>query len=398
MNKKIACCISGYPSNKILEHLNFLAEYKNNMDFFIFFWDVINDELKRRINSLIQPKDIFYSHPIKFPFDAIHKEPDKNGSKNDAISMFYGISQVQQLRKSYSDKNKIHYDIIIRYRYDIHMISDFHTIIHNIQNNHNTIIFPFEHHHIGLCDQLWFGDTIAMDKFINIFSWIKDNIASLLFINENVLYQFIQYSNIAYKCIDIQYILRRDGYINYNDTHMINEYHKQRSLPWILTCPEKMHGKYQKYILDKNRSANTIFFLTNGNYKQTPKCFFNIDREKFFYVNKKNSTLIPMGSVNSFKINIQVYDSTKVIFALDGLLDKTAFLSCKNGQLTFSDNVSDISTHFFINKIDNYFIIIHCVHHEKIKDTLNTYYLSMNNFLGLYFSDTLQRNSKWLLY
>jgi len=400
MNKKIACCISGYPSTKILDHLNNMTKYKNDVDFFIFFWDVINDELKRRINSIIQPKDIVYIHPIQFQFDAIFKEPDKSGSKNDALSMFYGISYVQQLRKSYSDKNKINYDIIIRYRYDIHFITDFNKILNDVKNNlcNNTIIFPYEHHHIGLCDQLWFGDNISMNKFINLFQWIKDNIRDLLFINENVLYQFVSRNDISYKCIDMQYILRRDGFINYNDMYMIGEYNRQKILPWILSCPEKMNGKYQKYICDKNKSANTIFFLTNCNYKNISKCFFNIDKEKFICINNKNSTLIPIGSVNSTKFNIQIYDSTTIVLALNGFSDKTVYFSCKDKQPSFTEDVSNMQTHFFINKIDNYFIIIHYIQNEKNNDTLNTSYLSMNNFLGLYFSDIPQKNSRWLLY
>ena len=71
MTNKFACCISGYPNNRILEHLSYLSKYKNICDFFIFFWDVIDDTLKTKILSNIQPKCIKYEKPIIFPFDAI---------------------------------------------------------------------------------------------------------------------------------------------------------------------------------------------------------------------------------------------------------------------------------------------------------------------------------------
>jgi hypothetical protein len=83
MSIRIACCISGNPCPRIVEHLTHLAKYKQQMDFFIFFWDVIDSVSKRQINMILQPKEIIYRVPINFPFDAKYKEPDKTSSKNN---------------------------------------------------------------------------------------------------------------------------------------------------------------------------------------------------------------------------------------------------------------------------------------------------------------------------
>lgn len=85
MSTKIACCISGYPSLRILDYLEYFTKYRGMMDFFIFFWDVISEQHKQKINQLLQPKEILYQKLINFKFDAKFKEPDKPDSKNNAI-------------------------------------------------------------------------------------------------------------------------------------------------------------------------------------------------------------------------------------------------------------------------------------------------------------------------
>jgi len=397
MTFKIACCISGYPTPRILDHLNYLVKYKNVMDFFIFFWDVIGVDLKNRINNLIQPKEIVYCNPIRFPFDATFKEPDKNDNKNDALSMFYGISQVQSIRNSYSIKNKINYDLIIRFRFDLHFISDFEKVLQDVKNNltNNVIIFPFEHNHIGICDQLWFGTCNEMNKFMNLFQWIKDNIKTLLFINENVLYQFIINNNIQFKCLDIQYILRRSGLMDYTQHEMISEYNKQRQLPWVTCCPERIEGKYQKYMLNKNKSANAIYFLTNCRYQRVMKNMFNIAHDKFMYVNKRNAKYNFIGSVNSTTFILQLFDVSTIVIAINES-DKQLFMAYKDKQLTFIDDPNNPTAHFHLSKTDNDFIITHYARNCKNTNTYDTLYLSMNATLSINLSESLLRDSHWL--
>ena len=286
---KIACCISGFPCSQIVDHLTYLSKYKQQMDFFIFFWDVIDVVQKRRINAILQPKEIVYHVPIRFPFDAKFKEPDKHDNKNNSLSMFYGISQVQQLRKSYERRTGKIYDVVFRFRYDIHLISDFNYIVQNIQKMLDTtsIICPWDRHHIGICDQLWVGKSIVMDKFIDLFGWIQQNIDTLFFVNENVLYKFIVANNIKIKCTDIRYILRRNNMIGISDSAIVSEYNQQLLLPWVKTCPEKLEGRYQTYISNKNDSANTIYFSTNHTYHDIKCKLLNTKINKYIYIADK---------------------------------------------------------------------------------------------------------------
>jgi hypothetical protein len=168
---KIACCISGLPNKHTIEHLNRLIKYRDNIDFFIFFWDVIGNDEKQNIMSMLHPKMVLYQKPIIFPYDAKYKEPDKSANKSNELSMFYGISQVQTLRQKYEQQNKMMYDIVIRFRYDIYLFDDFLISLNKINSllTTNNIVFPWEHHHIGICDQVWFGRSLVMDKFCALF-------------------------------------------------------------------------------------------------------------------------------------------------------------------------------------------------------------------------------------
>jgi hypothetical protein len=364
MSQKIACCISGYPSSRIIEHMTILKSYYS-FDYFIFFWDVISNDLKSKVNCLLQPKDILYTKPIDFPFDAKYKEPDKQSSKNDSLSMFYGITEVQKLRKNYEEKTKSSYDIIIRMRYDNHLLDNFNVVLQKLHNTltNDNVIFPFEHHHIGICDQLWFGKKNAMDKFISLFDWIKSNINTIFYVNENVLFQFVMAMGLSYNCIDIKYILRREYLINSPATILYREYEKQSKLPWIASCPTKMERLYQNYIYNKNNSANTIFFLSKCIYQDIPCKLFNPKFNKFLSVNIKNLSSYITGTCipTIFKLHVCSSFMISIIVPLDVLqpLSKSDMvLSMQGGRLICTNNFDSPLSQFFIVKKENKFYFV----------------------------------------
>jgi hypothetical protein len=357
MNNKIACCISGRPSNQILEHLRFLIKFKNKMDFFIFFWDTIDAQTKNKINTLLQPKSIVYFKPMFFSFDAIHKEPDKKDNKINALSMFFGIATVQQLRQSFEQRTNKKYDLVIRFRYDIHFFSEFDDIIKQVLKiiDNDSLIFPFEYHHIGICDQLWFGRSRIMDKFSGLFDWIKNNNNKLFFVNENVLYKFIESQKINIKCSDIKYVLRRDNFIGSPHHFLWSEYLSQRSLPWILSCIEKKEKYYQAYISSKNESANNIFFFTKEMYIDVPCKLLNCVRNKYLHVSEENYYCGLSGKNIFSHFIIKHYNSFLINIIVNNPVVTHGTLMCltvHNNKLICTSNIHDCNSQFMLLKQD----------------------------------------------
>lgn len=353
MPNKIACCISGLPSQRIIDHLQYISRYASIFDFFIFFIDSVDNATKIRINDMMQPKDIQFVNLQPFTFDAQFKEPDKRGPKHNAFSMFHGIAQVQKMRQKYEIKNNFTYDIVIRLRYDIHFLEDMNEIIKRVDNNltTNNIVFPFHAHHIGICDQLWFGRSTTMNKFINLFDWIHNNLDKLYFVNENVLYRFLISSGIQIGCVDIKYILRRENYIGCNEKVMYDEYLRNLKAPWIITCPEKRDGKYQEYILNRNTSANTIYFLTRCLYVDIPCKIMNQYHNKFLSATPQNINLgITGGGIpTQFRIHVCNCHMVNIIISSHTLMTRTdLYLSIQNDKVVCTNNSTDPTAQFML--------------------------------------------------
>lgn len=391
MSFRIACCISGYPTPSVITHISRLAKLSSSLDFFIFFWDTINPEIKKQVNDILKPKDIKYQEPIHFKYDAVFKEPDKQEHKNNAFSMFYGISQVQKMRKQYEQRMNKNYDLVIRFRYDLYFIDNFSDIIVNVKRylDDKTVVFPNDHHHIGICDQLWFGKSNIMDQFILLSDWIRDNINNLFFVNESVLYNFVISRKINIKCIPIRYILLREHLIYVPSNFLYDEYVRQQTEPWISPCPEKKDGLYQIYMANRNLSASNIYFFTKQCYCEIPCKILNISRNRYLYVmndllnqvpnritsnrimpnpsiNKMNSNKLSSNvvSLNNFYTvcKIRIFNAYLINIFIDVQTkekDKQYCLAVHDNQLICSTNPNNISAQFFLLKKDNVYQIMY---------------------------------------
>lgn len=374
MSCRIACCISGYPSASIITHINRLVKYSPQMDFFVFFWDTINPEMKTQIYDILKPKEIKYQEPFQFKYDAKYKEPDKQEHKNNALSMFYGISQVQMLRKHHEQKINKQYDVVIRFRYDLYFIDNLNDAIVNVRRylDDKTIVFPSDHHHIGICDQLWFGKSIAMDQFLFLSDWIRDNINNLFFVNESVLYNFLIARKINIRCATIRYILMRDHLLYVPQNFLYDEFMRQQTEPWVTACPEKKETLYQIYINNRNVSATNIYFLSNQSYREIPCKILNASRNRYLYVmnnsfngiqNKLTSNVLSNSlssnivSLSNFYtvFKIRLYNAYLINIFIDiETKDKAQqyCLSVHDNKLICSSNPNNISSQFFLLKKD----------------------------------------------
>lgn len=348
MSIKIACCISGYPSSKIIDHLLDLSKYSKVVDFFVFFWDVIPQSVKNRINMILQPKDVTYQTPVTFNYDAVFKEHDKQGSKQNALSMFYGISKVQEMRNRYEQKMKLKYDVVYRFRYDLYMFTDLFQLSNNLreQLTDDNVIFPFTNHHIGICDQLWCGKPKSMNKFIGLSDWIRDNIKSLFFVNESVLYKFIESQRIQVTCYDIKFVIKRDCNIKNSHDMMLKEYQNQLQYPWVEKCPEIEPRKYRSYISFKNNSANSTYFITNGTYHSVECKLFNIHFRKYLSISQNNELVC-----NDSPTIFTVYTKSSFIVGLSvRIQQRTYFVCIRNGKIGLSDENTPLGDFFIIKQ------------------------------------------------
>lgn len=362
---RIACCISGLPSPKIIEHAKLLSKYAKQWDFFIFFWNTIDDTAKHGIINLLHPKNIIFSALPNFDFDAKYKEPDKKEHKSKSFSMFYGITEVQKMRMMYEEGRKRKYDIVIRMRYDLYFIENFDVILDNINADiqKNNIIFPWERHHIGICDQFWIGRSDVMDKFAYLFDWIKQRLNMLYFVNENVIYQFIVANGINIKCHHIKYAIMRDEMIGYSHDRLIHEHDSQCTDMWAVECEEKRQLYYNAYISNKNTSANTIYFMTKQLYCTLNVKIQNISTKKFMSINYAMTEGIVNGTYAPTIFTQHVYSPFLVIYSFIVHINinmHKGHLFVDNNDLKYKVNIPTNTRfcQFYIFQKTGYFLIM----------------------------------------
>lgn len=380
---RIACCISGLPSPRIIEHLNNLVKYRTQFDFFIFFWDTINADIKQKINNLLNPKAILYQKPVQFPFDARYKEPDKPDHKNNSFSMFYGIAQVQQLRQAYELKTGIKYDIVIRFRYDLYFFDDLMFTIkqaHKLLIN-NCIVCPFDNYHIGICDQLWFGHSDTMNKFTNLLQWIQKNLDTLYYVNESVLYKFIKSNNIEIKCLNIRFKLIRDQMLRVTERKLLLEYEQHKLLPWMADCPERTEGYYQKYLDNNNESSTNIYFITKCCYQDITCRIINNYYNKYICVNEQcDGKYRIKGDDYICPLIIHVSNASLINIKYFSPIQKNYKCLTSNNTLTFGNNDGDVNARFFLIKKEKTYQIILSSVSEDITQKSKKYLIMDKNF------------------
>jgi hypothetical protein len=283
-------------------------------------------------------------------FDARFKEPDKRDKKDRAFSMFYGITQVQKMRMEYEKKNNIKYDLVIRFRFDDYLLESFESVIKKVQANisNDNLVFPLHAHHIGICDQLWFGKPAQMDKFANLFDWIQCNVERVYFVNENVLLLFITANNINFHCIDIPFILRRDEMLGRSEEQLYMMYRENTKQPWVQPCPESRVNKCRECVIRKNISANTIYFFTKQLYREMSCKLMNYHTHKFATVTPMNLRSCITSGIIPTQFLLRVYNCHLVNLAvyIDG--SKPLYLTAKDDRVVCGENMHDPNAQFFM--------------------------------------------------
>lgn len=233
----------------------------------------------------------------------------------------------------------------------------------------------WERHHIGICDQIWFGRSVIMDKFIKLFEWIQQKIDILFFVNESVLFKFIRENDIRIKCVEMKYVLRREFLLHANNSQIMIEYLQQNTLPWVKECPIKVDTVYPQYINDKNESATNIYFLTKQLYTDVPCKLLNVLTNKYIYTPNQIYGTGTTGSNNCTYFKIHIYNSYLINILVEYPTithNKAICLTINDQQLICTTDIDNPKTHFFLLKRGSYYCFVHYIFQEDR-------YLYMNN-------------------
>lgn len=178
---RVALLLSGkfrdsYMAFNYLE-ANLIKKY--NPDIFISYSfssendiDCDEDELK----SLYNPKIINYHQTpsiVNEYVKSVEGYPLAGESNTSRIfNMWYGILQANELKRKYEIENNFKYDIVIRTRFDIEILSEV-----TLRNWNNSIFIPIgSDHRDGFNDFLAYGSSHCMDYYCSNFNHLVDYI------------------------------------------------------------------------------------------------------------------------------------------------------------------------------------------------------------------------------
>lgn len=153
----------------------------------------INDELKPL--SLICEDNILFSDDKKI---------------NNTYNNWFKFYKLNELKKINENENKLKYDLVIKFRPDLNIISD------NIFNfSENVITIPKESlidkkklinpNDKYLCDILAYGSSSLMDDYFSIFNSLESLMNNYGYVSETILYHHLTNNNINYELRNIKY-------------------------------------------------------------------------------------------------------------------------------------------------------------------------------------------------
>lgn len=136
---------------------------------------------------------------------------------NTILPMFYKIFKCNELKKDYEEENNIKFDIVVRTRFDLYILSkiNFKNINFEKVNFINDGCFMLESEIAGICDFFAISNSYNLDVYSNCFNNLND-----LFFDKTIPYknpEILQLSNLKNSNIEIDrininhYILRPNG-------------------------------------------------------------------------------------------------------------------------------------------------------------------------------------------
>lgn len=209
---RAALLISGYLRSFKLNYPNLREKILNqfeNIDIYIHITEneKIDDKYLNYIEDISNIKDEL--NPI-----CIMMEPNVNffndKIKNNIFNNFFKFYKLNKI-KSENEIYKGYYDIVIKYRPDLNIFSDY--IFDKIENDliYIPIDSKIDKNKLKNSDDKYLSDTFAygtskmMNKYFDIFNKLYDISEEHGNISETLLYHYLNDSGIKYKLIDLDY-------------------------------------------------------------------------------------------------------------------------------------------------------------------------------------------------
>jgi uridine kinase len=213
---KIALLIAGY-----------LRSYEANIDFInekiinkyknvdVYLHITKDEKLEDRYFNQIEERDIKAIIDDLKPVSTIienNTNYSKDKAANNTINHWDKLYKLNDLKKIKENATNEKYDLVIRYRPDLSIVSE---NIFDIGDIYDTIFIPKDSKidkvkltnetDSYLCDALAFGDSISMDKYFDIYNDLNTLIKIYGPVSETILFNYLTNNKIKYKLIDVDY-------------------------------------------------------------------------------------------------------------------------------------------------------------------------------------------------
>lgn len=206
---KSALLITGY-LRCFKENFNSIKKYiidDNNVDIYIHLTmekenKYVNKEIKLdEVYNLLHPKFMFISNNIHFHEDI---------KINNLLNQNYKLLLLNDKRKEIEKLENIKYENIIKIRPDIYLQQHI-----NLNIKYDKIQIPKDSKmdltklkktsDSYLCDIIAYGNYELMDKYCNYYNELKNLIPKYGYINETLLFYYLNENNIMYDEVDIKF-------------------------------------------------------------------------------------------------------------------------------------------------------------------------------------------------
>jgi len=200
---RVAVCISGQLRfvEKTYPHIYQHVILPNNADVFVHAWyderklmtecidptrnRALEPTIREKVIELYKPKKAFFEPPrdfsksysnVKVPMSWITAvkggslEQSKNHIVYSAYSMWYSIYKCNELKEEYAQEHGIHYDYVIRMRFDAYPTAPIY--VEQLQKD----MLYYVYNHQGdnmICDLLNIGSNSIMNIYASIFLYIE---------------------------------------------------------------------------------------------------------------------------------------------------------------------------------------------------------------------------------
>jgi hypothetical protein len=254
MKSKVALFLTGRISDNFeFTYKNILETFQNcSIDFFVMH--CCKDEIfVNKMKEIYKPKicDTTFIDDYSILND-IHVVIGKHKVRIfNVLNMFNNRYKLFNLFEKYCLKNKLKYDYIINYRFDLYSISiiDINDII-EIDKLH----VPYIANSIGINDQVAIGNIKIMKQYYSLFDYFRKKKINCMFHPETMLKYHIDNLNIELRKFNFMYLISR------NNLKTVS-YHEYKSLNKKLFIDLKIISKVISIILIIKIFINIILLL-----------------------------------------------------------------------------------------------------------------------------------------